>query len=325
MDPYRIELAHSAKIAVERCMGVQGGEKVLVVTDTMMSPRIGEALMAQSKALGADASLIIYPARKFTNEEPPGNVKEAMRASDAVFTYTSTSLTHTDARREAQAAGARVITMPRILEDQFIRTVRVDFDAMSALTQKVGRALQEAKRVRIRTPAGTDVEWEQAGRPAFAVDGICRGRGAFSQIPPGLTFIAPLEGTASGRIVVDGAMAKVGEPPMSSPIHWTVERGKIVKIEGGIEARKLEKLLEEVGDPNAYNCPAEWGIGTNPVAILSNAIEGERCFGLVHIGIGDNHTVHGTVKCKLHLDAILLSPTVELDGKAIVEGGKFRI
>jgi len=45
----------------------------------------------------------------------------------------------------------------------------------------------------------------------------------------------------------------------------------------------------------------------------------------VHIAIGDNHVIGGTVTSELHLDGLLLRPTVELDGRIIVQDGRLLI
>ena len=54
--------------------------------------------------------------------EPPAAVAAAMQQADAVFLHTSASLTHSQARIAAQKAGARVISMPGVSGDTFLRT-----------------------------------------------------------------------------------------------------------------------------------------------------------------------------------------------------------
>jgi len=51
--------------------------------------------------------------------------------------------------------------------------------------------------------------------------------------------------------------------------------------------------------------------------------EDKKKEGTAHIAIGDNHKLAGSVKSAIHLDGLILKPTVELDGEIIVREGKF--
>ena len=48
-------------------------------------------------------------------------------------------------------------------------------------------------------------------------------------------------------------------------------------------------------------------------------LEDEGVFGTVHIGIGTNITLGGRIKAAIHYDLILWHPTVELDGRVVLE------
>ena len=106
----------------------------------------------------------------------------------------------------------------------------------------------------------------------------------------------------------------------------TFADGRLVRIEGSGEASRLEKLLTDLDDDNAYRFAA-WGIGTNPGAGLVGddpSFEAERIYGCCHVSTGSNASFPGgTVEAKIHLDGIISNPTIYLDGQAIVEGGEF--
>ena len=71
---------------------------------------------------------------------------------------------------------------------------------------------------------------------------------------------------------------------------------------------------------------AELGIGTNDKAkLIGNVLEDEKVLGTVHIAMGDNASMGGNVSVASHLDAILLRPTLRVDGKVIMEEGKLII
>ncbi len=321
-----IELYKYAHMVIEKCLAVKPNEEFLVVTDTFQSQNIGKTLVGAARAIGADSMLIIYPARERSPQEPPKVVAEAMKAADVVFSYTSTSLTHTSARVNAQKSGTRVMTAPKLTEESFIRTMQVDLDEVAKLTTQVSDRIRKANKCRITTSKGTDLYMELGNEP-LVIDGICRQSGELDLIPFGCNVIVPKEGTPNGRIVVDGSITTIGR--LTSPVTLIVEDGKVVDIKGGSEAEQLRKMLEELKDDNVYNCPAEWGIGTNPKAQLIGeepTSEGERIYGWTHVSLGNNASFSGgTVKTKIHLDAIIKNPQVELDGTVILKEKQFSL
>jgi aminopeptidase len=267
--------------------------------------------------------LTVIPTRRSTPQEPPASVAAAMRATDVVFLYTTYSLTHSSARVQAQKAGARVISMPGVTEDGFLRTLSVDMDRLASLTNSLATRIARARTAQITTPLGTDIRYE-LGHPVTPLDGVAEKPGELDTFPPGLFLSVPREGTASGKAVVDGAITQIGR--LSSPVTLTFVEGRLVKIEGGGEAARLTQLLASLEDDNSYKFAA-WGIGSNPGAALVGedpSFEGERVFGWTHVSTGSNATFPGgTVRAKIHLDGILSRPTIYLDGEMILKEGKF--
>jgi leucyl aminopeptidase (aminopeptidase T) len=319
----RVELQRCARVALEKCVDLHSGERVLVVTDTMRDQSVAHALIGEALAAGSEGVLIVIPTRRSTPQEPPAAVTAAMQATDIAFLYTTYSLSHSNARVQAQKAGARIISMPGVTEDGFLRTLSIDIEALASLTNKLSARVTRAKSARILTPSGTDVSLD-LGHPVTVIDGICRKPGDLDFFPPGLFLSVPREGGVSGRAIVDGAITQIGR--LSSPVAMTFEEGRLARIEGGGEATRLEKLLASLEDKNAYRFAA-WGIGTNPGAALVGedpSFEGERVFGYCHVSTGSNATFPGgTVRAKIHLDGIISNPTIYLDGEVILKEGKF--
>jgi len=95
--------------------------------------------------------------------------------------------------------------------------------------------------------------------------------------------------------------------------------GRAVSIQGGKEAQELRKLLEV--DENAFNI-AEFAIGTNPKSRMKgNMAEDKILRGCVHVAVGDNHAIGGKMQSNVHLDGVILNPTVEIDARVIVKKG----
>jgi leucyl aminopeptidase (aminopeptidase T) len=68
---------------------------------------------------------------------------------------------------------------------------------------------------------------------------------------------------------------------------------------------------------------AEFGIGTNEKAkIIYNILQDEKVIGTCHIAFGTNINFHGRNKSKVHIDLMLLKPTIKIDGKIIMKNGE---
>jgi len=300
-------------------LAVKEGEQVLVVTDTGKT-RIAEALAYASRAVGAEVSVIVMLPRERSGVEPPKPVAEAMMGADVIFMPTTRSLTHTEARRRATEAGARIASMPGITEDMMSTgAMTADYEQVAALTEAVARALEGGREVHITTPSGTDLIMSIEGRGVLRDTGLYHRPGDFGNLPAGEVCLAPVEGTTEGILVID-RMGSV----VTRPLKVRVERGRAVEFEGP-DAERLLELLRSA-DENAFNI-AELGIGTNPKARFRGIVlEDEKILGTVHIAFGDNRSFPGgRVASSIHVDGILFRPTVVVDGRTIMRDGKLTI
>ena len=313
------ELLAASVVAIRDCMGATAGERVLVVTDEPLRP-IGYALRQAAKDLGHEVVLVEILPRATNGAEPPPEVAELMAKFDVVLCPTSKSLTHTDARRAASAAGARIATLPGVTEAIMVRCMNADYNAIAERTFRLCGLLEHAKVVRVQAPAGTDITMPIEGRTAYASSGLFRNAGESGNLPTGEAFLAPLEGRSNGVVVVDGSMAGIGM--LATPIRIVVRDGYAEDITGGPEAERLVALLEPHG--RDARTVAEFGIGTNDRAILTGVIlEDEKVMGTIHIAFGDNKSMGGTVRVASHLDGLITLPTVWFDDRRIMDDGRF--
>jgi aminopeptidase len=315
----RNELDSASLIAVRDCMGTKPNEKVLIVTDEPLR-NIGYSLWRAAKELGAEVILIEMLPRKTNGEEPPAEVAELMKMADVVLCPTSKSLTHTDARRNASAAGARIATLPGVDEEIMIRCMNADYNKIADRTFKICAMMEKTETIHVTTSLGTNITMPIKGRKAHASSGLFREKGLWGNLPTGESYLAPLEGLSNGVVIVDGSMASVGM--VNTPIKIIVKDGYATEITGGDEAKRLRELLEPHGK-DAYTV-AEFGIGTNDKAILTGKIlEDEKVMGTIHIAFGDNKSMGGSVRVASHLDGLIKNPNVWFDDKLIMKDGKF--
>src|SRR5262249_32526886 len=130
------ELNRAAQIVLRDCLGVQPGERVLVVTDEPLR-EIGYALRDAVRDHGNEVTLVEMVPRSSNGEEPAPEVAVLMGMVDVVLCPTSKSLTHTDARRAASAKGVRVATLPGVTEEIMVRCMSADYGLIAKRTQQL--------------------------------------------------------------------------------------------------------------------------------------------------------------------------------------------
>jgi leucyl aminopeptidase (aminopeptidase T) len=299
-------------------------EKVLIITDTKLL-EIGQVLFAAAFERGAEPILTVITPRESDGEEPPEPIAEAMKKADVIFSPVSKSITHTRAVKEAAESGSRILVMTAFTERLMISGgIEADFHAQKPICIKLAQLFEEAEKVKLTTPAGTNLEMNIQGRRGNAMYCIVDTPGRFSTVPTIEANTSIVEGSASGMIVVDASIPYIGIGVLKEPMKMRVENGFITDINGGYQAEVLRRDLENKNDPNVYNI-AELGVGLNPKSELTGImLDDEGVLGTCHIGIGTSLALGGTLKAAIHYDLILWNPTIELDGKNVIERGKLK-
>ena len=63
-------------------------------------------------------------------------------------------------------------------------------------------------------------------------------------------------------------------------------------------------------------------MGTNDSAKLTgNVLEDEKILGTIHVAFGASAGIGGTVSVPIHLDVIVLDPTLDIGGRRVIEQG----
>ncbi|HEX6665751.1 MAG TPA: aminopeptidase [Solirubrobacterales bacterium] len=315
-----MELDRAVRTVVRQCMGVSPGEDVLVVCN-QVTEEIGALMRIEAQGDGADATLAVISERDSAAGEPPRAVAAAMAAADVVLAPTIQSLSHTAARKVASEAGVRIGSLPGVTEEMLTRLMSADMEEIRRRGWAIVSAMNSGSEVQITCRHGSDLRLSLEGRMGIVDAGELSNRGAFGNLPCGEGFIAPIEGTAEGTLVIDGSIAEVGL--LDTPTSLSIRDGHLVDTDGP-GGEKLMQLLAPHG-PDATNV-AELGIGTNEEAILTgNVLEDEKILGTVHLAFGASAAIGGTVQVPVHLDCVLLEPTVEIDGETITRDGELLV
>ena len=225
---------------------------------------------------------------------------------------------------EACAKGCRAIsTVPVGIEEYCLRGVGdVDFDKMLYNAELMKKLWETTTDVRVTSEAGTDFSFKFAvgddRRPVVMGDGAASEPSEVDFFPGIQVNVMPVEETVNGTIVVDASLSPGGL--VSENVTLTVVNGKITSIEGGKSAAEWKAYLEGFGDPAEtfiYDM-AHFSVGLNPQAHISgNMIEDERVVGAITLGFGNKSLDFGGPRRRsiYHVDAVIASPTIYLDGK----------
>ena len=296
-------------------LAIKEGERILLVTDEGKHA-IARRFLDVAEELGHGAELVTAPIPEVHGVEPPAAVARKMLAADVIFIITTKSLSHTLARANATERGARIATMAGVTEDILRRFSRVDLVQMKARTNMIADILDRGARVLLTSKEGTNLTFSIAGRIAHGRKAsIFDQPGHWGNIPCGEAFVAPIEDSVDGKLVIDASIAGIGL--VDRNVTFSVERGKVIDIEGGRAARQFEILL----DDSTKRQVAEFGIGTNDRArITGTTIEDEKVLGTCHIAFGNNRFFGGVNQVDFHMDCVMRAPTIVIDERVIMGG-----
>lgn len=345
----------TAQTIVEDVCAIKKGESVLIIANPETSA-IAQDLYTASLAEGASPSLMFQPKKSSLDMAEKAVVGAIKSEPDVIFSISANKLgkdeealanPYTDAVGQKYSnifdyllsgkKSVRAVWTPGLTQDMYERTVNIDYRLLSERCKKICSLFENAKSVKVTSPAGTDFTVCVEGRKALVDDGDFTKPGTGGNVPSGEVFISPVVGKSSGVIVFDGSMTfSDGDAMLETPIRATVKDGFVTDIQGDKEAKRLLKDItaaEKQSATDEYRRNArnigELGIGLNPAAnITGNMLEDEKAFRTCHFAIGENYD--GDAPALIHFDGIVCSPTIEIeypDGTSFVllEKGDLKI
>jgi len=327
-------------------MGVHDRERILVVTDILdaerwpifssvdLEPILRRSYLAhlvadiaQEAFAACRTEFYAFNSTCQPGKEPPAEAAKRFKETDVLIAIVSFSLSHTNARGEASRAGVRVASMPRFIPEMFYPggPMAVNYQAIATETRVIADLITDAEEVTVRSPHGTNITFSVKGRVGQSDNGMYTHPGAWGNLPAGEAYTSPLEGIGRGQVVVrKGWLAGLNEADMV----LRFEEGEVVWLEGGGElGRKLANFLDlptRGASARARRILAELGVGTNPNARRTDiTLEAEKIKGTVHIAIGDGSHMGGKNVADFHQDYVIPEADLILDGKVVMQGGKF--
>jgi len=324
-------------------MGIKPGEKILILSDIptkkewrnktldeiakmLSAPLLGKSIAEIARDTFGSCSVDFYPYLSLgrSGVEPTEMMAKTMKKYDVILAINSFSITHTEAREAASKAGARIATMRGAIPEMFYPDgpISVDYLEVRKETKLIAGFLTRASEARVLSKSGTDLTFILKNRKGREDTGINVRPGQWSNLPAGEAYIAPVEGTADGELVVE----KGWFPNLREDMGITFKKGEVQEIRGGGPVNEMISRILGLGPQQRRNkerCSlAELGIGTNPKARRTDiTIEAEKIKGTIHIGIGDNSHMGGKVVADYHQDFVVSKPDLFLDDKKIMDQG----
>lgn len=312
-----MSLREGAETIISQCLDVKDEETVLVLNDSN-DKAIIDSLLEVLEDRGLTYQLIEYEEPENHGDEPSKHVSKAMKEYDVVIAPTMKSLSHTEARKEANKQETRIVTLPRINREIWNSSLQADYQRVKEITEKVYSLLEEASEVRVTTPSGTDLSFEVDIDTYHKDTGIIKDEGDFGNLPAGEPNGYPEN--MNGVLVTDHFPFS----PKAEKVE--IKNSEVVSLESrGKKKSELEEAFEE------HPCVrkiAEFGFGTNPEAsLIGKTLQDEKVLGTVHFAFGDNcaYVKEGDERrnpCPIHWDTVCEDPTVFFDGRKILDEGE---
>jgi leucyl aminopeptidase (aminopeptidase T) len=312
-----VNIEEGARIIINTCLAVRPEEEVLIIADDEKHD-VANALFLAALEVHAHP-LLVKTHIVYEGQEPSSSLAELMKLMDVILIVTKHSLSHTQARRDATKAGVRIASMPGIEKESLSHGgLTADFREIERAMRKLYRRVRGGKNVVVSTNAGTYLTFSIKGRKWVTDDtGICSRKGDFTTLPAGEMFIAPVEGSADGQLVVDSSF--VGLLEKSASVN--VSEGVITKVTG---AQRAIQEMNKSGREGRFL--AKFGIGLNPKSrITGNILEDEKKLGTINIGFGGNSTFGGQIHSSALVSAVVNEPTVHVDDVNILDKGILRV
>lgn len=296
------------------------GETCIVVTDTAYDPVYSDACMGAASEIGAEVIKITLPYYSLPSKPLSSVISEA----DLIVSYTRHRLHYSEEIRKALDRGARALMAGQNL--QVMNRLKGNMDVVRR--SKAGASLMRKHNlIRICSDKGTDIVMERGNRPVLANYGLADEPGHLDFWGAGMVQTAQLEGTLEGSMVLDigDHMFYLGRY-VNSPVKVKFREGRVVDIQGGLDAFMLRKRLESFNEESAWMAGhTSWGTDHRALWTVSSPMDAESYYGNVQIEIGSNNDIvfQGKNRSQAHLGHCLLNCSLYLDDLLVIDHGKF--
>lgn len=329
-------LEEGARNAVLVCMGLRPGEHVLIATD-LAQLEIGRALEKEASFVTGKENVRLFVIENLAQrplKELPKEIDEAIPWANVTFWAAQSLPGELPARHrfiDQAKKFARHGHMPNITNQLMEQGMRSNYEEVYALTHKIYDIVKDARTIEVKNRLGADlrVEFDKSWRWVPS-DGRYHTRGKWGNLPEGEVFTAPLNvnGVLVTNLLGDWFSEKYGnfKDVMSFEVKDSVIR--LASIRCHNETLKADLLKYLSTDSNSHRA-SEFALPTNPLLIslptIGNLLQDEKA--RVHIAFGDPYRdeTGAPWESRTHVDMLLEASNVKVEGRAIMNNGKYII
>lgn len=318
--------------AVVRLADVQPGETVMIVADESGWEENGDVIDAifgvvrQRRAVPTLVTMRDVEAGGAQGYLPDA-VSESMESADVVIGVTKTTaapvLHHPLPERLRDEGKIRVVALIKRSFEALTSPTALEPDRERILEtgQEIRGLWNEGKEIHVTSEVGTDFTARIDEHEALNT-GYAHEPGDWTTVTWGEVVQGPTIGTTEGVAVIDGPVLEYGTP--SSPIAVHMEQGTIVDITG--DDPIVDELLADLEEHENAENVGEIAVGLNPVAKASPSQDPnirKKALGSAHIAMGDGQFYDQSVASDVHIDLVMNTPTVEVDGRTVFDEGEY--
>ena len=327
------QLTPGARNAVRVCLRVLASEKVTVITDEV-SLEIAAALVRELEEVGCRYQTWVLEdvaTRPLTDlplaiAEDLDTSQVSIFAVQAQINELKSRMQMTDVVNRRKIRHAHMVNINKRI---MLEGMRADFLKVDRLSVKVLETVRQAKQIRAKTPAGTDLITDLNPNYRWVKTSGIISPEKWGNLPGGEVFTTP--GEVNGTFVIDGVLgdylcAKFGDLK-SNPLTIQVKGNRVIEAHSANKELKDDFWAYTHTDENS-NRVGEFAIGTNIELkdVIGQILQDEKYPG-VHIAFGNPYGAHTGAEwySSTHIDVVGRNFDIWVDGEQIMRGGQFLI
>ena len=327
------ELTPGARNAVRVCLRVQASEKVTVITDEV-SLEIAAALVRELEEVGCRYQTWVLEdvATRPLTDLPPAIAEDLESSQVSIFAVQAQSnelksrMQMTDMVNRRKIRHAHMVNVNKRI---MLEGMRADFQKVDRLSVKVLETVRNAKQIRAKTRAGTDLIADFNPNYRWVKTSGIISPEKWGNLPGGEVFTTP--GEVNGTFVIDGVVgdylcAKFGDLK-ANPLTIQVKANRVIAAHSANKELKDDFWAYTHTDENS-NRVGEFAIGTNIELkdVIGEILQDEKYPG-VHIAFGNPYGAHTGAEwfSSTHIDVVGRNFDIWVDGEQIMRGGQFLI
>jgi aminopeptidase len=331
----RPEFMAGARNAVRTCLNIGLQDRVCIIRD-LPRKHIAEAIEEEALATGATV-------RTWTMEDhlsrPATSFPRSIADDILRFRPTASFFIGTGQKGELAFRRPMLELLPHELRSRHGHMIGIndllmqdgmaaDYEEIYRVTRQIYEIVRHAHKISVTTSLGTElVATFSPSLKWIPCDGRYWEQGLWGNLPEGETFTCPqsVDGLIAAEEFGDWFTETYGI--LSPPVRLVIKGGRLVSVETP-DPRLSADIHEYMAQHPNSNRTGEFAIGTNVglSRIVGNFLQDEKFPG-VHVAFGNpsGYETGADWECPSHVDVLASHANVSVDGRNIMENGRFLV